>query len=198
MLKKMVVIAAAFAALLISAPAQAEEDDFKVSVGGKVGWLFLQDEPYSDLVENNWLIGGDLTLWLPQGFGFGVDVKFTTKDQDAEDIDNYDVDFEWNQIPISFNAYFRYTDGGSEIIPYIGGGLSVVYTDVTATQGTDVTEADETSYGFNIIGGAQYGNFFIEGQYIWSEASLEEINFLKDDEEDINVGGFNVAIGIRF
>ena len=188
--------------LVLSVSAFAQEDDFTFKVGLKAGWGFFLNEPFDETVENNWIVGGDLTMWLPSGLGFGVDAKYSTKDQDAADIDDFNVDFEFTTAPINLNAYYKMMNPDNEFTPYFGGGFSMVYADITATDydraGLEVT-ADDWSIGFNIIAGIEYGNFFVEGQYIWAQSEFEELNFLKEDiEDDLNVGGFNVMAGVRF
>lgn len=196
---KMIALVALFGLTLFASPALAADDDFTFNFGGKVGWLFLQDEPLSDIVENNWLVGADLTVWMNNGLGFGVDAKFSMKDEDNEDLEDYNFDFEWTQVPVNINAYYRFVEDGQEFVPYVGGGFSMVWTDMTVTVGNVETAQDEFAYGFNGILGVSYGNFFVEGQYIWAETdAYEDIAPLIGAEEDINVGGFNVAIGYRF
>ena len=188
--------------LVISTSAFAQEDDITFKFGIKAGWGFFLGEPLDETVENNWIVGGDLTMWLPSGLGFGVDAKYSTKDQDAADIDDFNVDFEFTTAPINLNAYYKMMNPDNEFTPYFGGGFSMVYADITATDydraGLEVT-ADDWSMGFNVIAGIEYGNFFVEGQYIWAQSEFEELNFLKEDiEDDLNVGGFNVMAGVRF
>ena len=188
--------------LVVSMSAFAQEDDFELKLGLKAGWAFFTEQPLDETVGNNWLIGGDITLWLPSGLGFGVDMKYMTKDRDAEDIDGYDTDFEFTSLPINLNAYYRIVNDSNDFTPYFGGGLSMVYADITATDvdnGNVEVTADDWSLGFNLIAGVEFGNFFIEGQYIWAQSEFEEFNFLKDSiDDDLNVGGFNVMVGVRF
>jgi outer membrane protein W len=202
MIKRISLIAVVAMLALVVAPVQAQDDEsITFRFGGKFGWHFLQSKPLSDLVDNNWIAGGDFTVWFPTGLGVGVDVKFSTKDQDAADIPDYDIDFKWTQVPICLNAYYKLpVASDSEVIPYIGGGLAIVYTDVTATENGVDTDSNDTSAGVNFIGGVEIAKrFFVEGQYIWSESTFEEIPLLKaDDEDKINVGGFNLTFGVRF
>lgn len=201
-MKKNLLIVAALAILILPVSALAQDDDFTFRFGAKAGWGFFTEEPFDETVENNWIVGADLTVWMPSGLGFGVDAKFTTKDQDAEDIDAYNLDFEFTSAPININAYYKIIDNNNEFTPYFGAGFSMVYADLTATDydnaGVEIT-ADDWAMGFNALIGIEYGNFFVEGQYIWAQAEFEEFNFLKEDiEDDLNVGGFNVMAGVRF
>lgn len=199
MLKKVAVFSALIALLIVAVPANAQDDDFKFNLGLKGGWMFLQDAPLSDSIENNWLLGADVIVWTESGFGAGVDVKFSMKDQDAADMDDFDMDIEFNQIPINLNAYYRMTDEGMEYTPYLGAGFSMVRTDITVTNNGVETAQDEFAMGFNVIAGVQYQNFFVEGQYIWAKAEFEDLAFIKEEvDEDMQVGGFNFALGYRF
>ena len=199
MLKKAAVFSVLIALLMVAVPASAQDDDFKFNFGLKGGWMFLQDDPLSDSIENNWLVGADVIVWTESGFGFGADVKFTMKDEDAEDMDDFDMDIEFTQVPINLNAYYKIEGEDMEFTPYIGGGFSMVHTDLTITNAGVETAQDEFAMGFNVIGGVQYMNFFVEAQYIWAEAEFEDLNFLKEDiEDDLQVGGFNFAVGYRF
>ena len=204
MTKKISLFAVLAVAVFAVSPVMAQDDDgIDFDFSGKFGWHFLQTDPYTSLVDNNWIAGGDVIVWFPQGFGVGADIKFSTKDSEAADIDDYDMDFEWFQMPISFNAYYRFPVDSDSIRPYVGGGLTIVYTDVTATYydgGTTEVEADDTNAGFNFIAGIEFGDmFFFEGQYIWAESEFEGIpESFDDDGEGINVGGFNLTFGIRF
>ena len=161
-MKKSLIALTTVAVMLIASPAMAQDDDFKVSVAGKVGWFFLQDEPLSDIVENNWMVGGEVILWMPSGLGFGADVRLSMRDKDAEDIDDYDFDMEWTQVPININAYYRF-DSGEEMVPYIGGGLTAVYTDITVKQtGEADISVDDTPIGFNVLAGIDYNGLLVE------------------------------------
>lgn len=199
MLKKAAVFGTLIALLIAVVPASAQDDEFKFNLGLKGGWMFLQDAPLSDSIENNWLVGADLIVWTESGFGFGADVKFSMKDEKAEDMDDFDMDIDFNQIPISLNAYYRLQGEDLEFTPYIGGGFSMVRTDIEVTNNGVTTNQDEFAMGFNIIGGVQYMNFFVEGQYIWAKAEFDDLAFIKEEvDEDMQVGGFNFAVGYRF
>lgn len=199
MLKKVAVFSALVALLIVAVPANAQDDDFEISIGLKGGWMFLQDAPLSDSIENNWLVGGDLILWTDSGFGFGADVKFSMKDAEAADMDDFDMDIDFTQIPINLNAYYRMTEEGMEFTPYLGAGFSMVHTDIEVTNNGVATSQDEFAMGFNIIGGVQYENFFVEGQCIWAKAEFDDLAFIKEEvDEDMQVGGFNFAVGYRF
>ena len=198
-MKKSLIALTAVAVMLFAVPTMAQEDDFKVSFAAKAGWFFHQDEPLSDIVENNWMVGGEVILWLPSGLGFGADVRFSTRDKDAEDIDDYDFDMEWMQVPININAYYRF-DSGDEMVPYIGGGFTAAYTDITVKEaGEPDIDVDDTALGFNVLAGIDYNGLLVEAQYFWAQAEFEDLNFLKDDpDDDLNVGGFLVSVGYRF
>ena len=206
MFKKVSLFAVLAIMVFAVSPAMAQDDDgIDFDFSGKFGWHFLQSDPYTSLVDNNWIAGGDVIIWFPQGFGVGADIKFSYKETDAADIDDYDIDFEWFQMPISLNAYYKFPVNSDSVKPYVGGGLTIVYTDVTATYlaaTSNEVSADDTNAGFNFIAGIEFGDmFFFEGQYIWSEATFEGIPELtnpEDDEDGVNVGGFNFTFGVRF
>lgn len=198
-MKKTLIALTAVAVLLSAMPAMAQDDDFTFSFAGKGGWFFFQDDPMSDIVENNWMVGGELILWMPSGLGFGADVRFATRDKDAEDIDNYDFDMEWTQVPININAYYR-VDTGEEYMPYFGAGFTAAWTDISVIEpGFEDISVDDTAIGFNALVGIEYNGLLVEGQYFWAEADFDELDFLKEDIDDkLNVGGFVVSVGYRF
>jgi hypothetical protein len=191
--------------LLFLAPAWTVAQDYEFNVAPKIGWMFLRGEPVGEISDNNWCIGGDAILWLPSNVGIGVDVKYFTKDVDREDSGDYDVDWESSIMPISFNAYFRSPQNGSQLRYYLGGGLSWVRASLSAvTDGlaldtfSATIEQDENVWGYNVVLGLQFSRLFVEAQYISASSEFEELQILTPDGDEFEVGGFNFMVGYRF
>lgn len=199
-MKKTAVMTTILALFAFTGIAQAQNDDMPFTFGVKAGWSWVQEEPLSDIVENNWSVGGDVTFWFDQGIGIGAEVQYMTKDDDGFDYEGTSLDFEWTQIPINVNAYYRMPLDGmeDETHVYFGGGASFVFTDLMIDDGSTMVDTDDSVIGFNVKAGVQYGMFFVEGQYIWAEWDDENVKAYFNETDDINAGGFSGWVGIRF
>lgn len=199
-MKKLTTLLVALVILSVTVNAAAQsDDDVKFQVGVKGGWNFWYDEPLSDSVDNNWIVGGEIKVWFPNGFGLGGEVQWTTKDELAEDND-LGIDIDYTQIPIHLNAFYRFPMEDSESVFYIGGGASFVYADATSSAnvgGVNISvSTDDTAFGFNGVVGFQYGMFFVEGQWLWAEATFDLAGV--DIAEDVQLGGPSFWVGVRF
>lgn len=199
-MKKLAMVTAIVALFGFATAGFAQSDDMPLSFGVKAGWLWFQDEPMSDLVENNWAVGADITFWFQENFGIGAEVQYLTKDDEGFDFLGDDVDFEFTSIPINANAYYRLPMEGmdDESHFYLGGGASFVFTDIMVDDGLTSVETDDTVIGFNVKAGFQYGLFFVEGQYLWAEWDDEDVKAFFGESDDLNVGGFSGWVGMRF
>lgn len=82
---------------------------------------------------------------------------------------------------------------------YVGAGPSLVLLDVES----DVVVGDaiamslnseDKAWGFNAVVGFEMQNFFIEGQYLWAKAGVEDA----PDLDKSQYGGVSVMAGYRF
>ena len=186
------------AILVVAAPVAAQdyEDGIKWSVGAKAGWFWFTDEPLTDFVDNNWIIAGEVIAWFPNGFGIGAEIEYYDDSEENISHAGFDVDVDYSQIPLNLNLYYRFP-GNDGFTPYIGGGPSFILTDLS-TEANDAPisfDGDESAFGFTVFGGIQYQNFFVEGQYLWADNTLEHA---AAGEIDLNAHGFSVWGGFRF
>jgi opacity protein-like surface antigen len=183
--------------LFIFAGAAGAQDDMKVSAGVKAGWFWFQDEPISDFIEDNWIIGADVIVWFGNGFGIGGEVLYLDAESDAVSHGGFDVVTQFTQIPVSANAYFELPMDNDMMKVYIGGGVSYVFTDLSTetVNGAISFDSDDSAFGFNGLIAIQYGNFFAEGKYLWAEPELEHA---AAGTQDMPTSGFSIMGGLRF
>lgn len=193
------ILAILFAALLLTNPLYAQDDERNFSIGAKAGWFFFDNEDLSDGLGSNWTLAGEIKMWLPGGFGLGAEVQYLSIGEKDTEFGGIPFDVDYSQIPIHVNAFYRIPTGNGMF--YVGGGGSFVFTDIDIS--TDVlffvpieTTADATTFGFNGVAGFQYGHFFIEGQWLWAEAEFNILSFTV--AEDVQVGGPSIWAGVRF
>lgn len=185
------------AALLIFAGAANAQDDMKVSLGLKAGWNFFQDEPLTDFIEDNWIVGGDVILWFDNGFGIGAEILYLDAESDPVTHGGAEVVTEFNMIPISANAYYTFPMDDMDLKTYVTGGVTYVLTDLSteaAAAGISF-DSDENAFGFNVGLGIQYMNFFAEGKYLFAEPELQHA---AAGTQDMPVSGFSIFGGVRF
>ena len=206
-MKKITIIVSSLL-LLVSTAAfsfqEKEDTGKKLDFGVKLGASLSQDgiisrsEGYSD---NRITIGANLRYWFAGNFGIGAEIHFERYSITHVDEVNSEFQQTKTKVPISFNGYYRMSDSEGVLMPYLGGGLSVIYIDNNFTRnGSDMIEMPvndpEAVLGFNVVAGFEYKSFFVETQYIWAEANtLKEISYAL---EETNVGSLNLWFGFRF
>lgn len=188
-----------------SAMAQSDDEtgiEFRI----KGGWNFLNDELFdgpANELKDNWAISGELIYWFSTTFGIGGEVEYYKRETDSfRDLSPFEIltnqPYSFRSIPVNLNAYYRWQTNDAKIRPYVGGGISAlnlevgrVYVDAGEKVPNTESTYDEVAFGFNVIGGIEYGRFFAEIQWLWAESDL-------GFDEDMNVGGTSIWFGIRF
>jgi hypothetical protein len=181
------------AMILVAAPSTAQDDDVKFNLGVKAGWFFFTgDELKDEDIDNSWIVGADVTAWFNENLGVGAGVQFVRKSVDLEGMDGSK---SVRAIPLNLDLYYKAPmDEGSHL--YLGAGPSLVLLDLEndAPEYATTFFAEDKAWGINAVAGFQMQNFFVEGQYLWAKASIED----HPDADKLQVGGFSVMAGYRF
>jgi opacity protein-like surface antigen len=195
-----------FISVIILTTAMAFADDEKgydIDLGIKTVVFFYNDEQGVRFQGvDGWSFGGELILWLPQGFGLGAELEYYTMTEDIDVYPGVSAEIKYVQYPININAYYRFLNCGcGGLVPYIGGGLSFVNAKVsasTAVAGMDFSfDVSDTFTGFTIFAGANWGRFFFEAQWLQVDANLG-IEGMLGDSGHSEASGLSLWLGFRF
>lgn len=188
---------AIFAAIAIPANSQ---DSIDTDFGIKGGWIWFLDEPLENSIGNQWMIGGEMKVWWPNGVGMGVELQYTDSGEEVAEGAKQNLTIGTSSIPFNINGYLR-TGGENEGSFYFGIGPSIVFADLSSTAVVDDVrvraDVTDTIFGFNGVLGYEFSNsLFLEFQWLFAEGQFEIAG--REDKLEIQHGGSSLWVGYRF
>lgn len=192
-MNKLLVGFAVVVMVLVSLPSFAQDEEVKFNLGVKAGWFFWSGDELKDAdFDNNWIVGADVTAWFNENLGVGAGVQFLKKSVDLEAVNG---EKSVRAIPLNLDLFYRAPLENDSSV-YLGAGPSLVLLDLSNDAPVYSTTffAEDKAWGFNAVAGFQMQNFFVEGQYLWAKAGIEDY----PNADKLQVGGFSVMAGYRF
>ncbi len=190
--------------VFLTVPAFASDGEtFDLDVGIKTVVFFYNDvEGVRLSVDHGWSLGGELIMWFPAGFGIGAEIEYYTMSEDFSLMPGIDVSADYSQMPICINGYYRFNRGGSGLVPFVGGGIAFVRTEVaTSTNAFGMTidlSLSDTFTGWTAFAGLEVGHFYVEAQWLQVGSDLGIDPGMLGDNDHSEASGLSFWVGARF
>ena len=190
-MKKIITIACL--ATIVSATsgtAMADSIKGKLGVTGKIGIMVPADNN-ADLNDNKTdagLIGGaGLIYGIDDHIAVEVDLSHAAFGSDGGD---------FGVTNLSFGGQYRFALADHRLVPYVGAGLDVIFSDFEANNGTNLDV--DTTVGVHVSGGVDY---FIQKQLaLTAEGKLVVApdTDIEGNRGDFDPTSFSTTVGIRY
>lgn len=203
MLKKQSLIILATALVFTVAPALAQDDDkFDIDIGFKtVVFFYNATEGVRIQGVDGWSLAGEVIFWFPQGFGLGAELEYYTVSEDIDVFPGVTADVSFSQMPFNINAYYRFKDVDWVGTPFIGAGICFIRHEASAS--ADIggiplnVSIDDTTTGFTVFGGIEFGRFLLEMQWMQVDVDLGIEQYVGETGHE-DASGLSLWLGIRF
>jgi len=194
-MKKIIVAACLATAISMTAGlAMADSIKGRVGVTGKIGFLIPADNE-SDFLKNKtdvgFIGGGGLIFGLTDHFAAEVEATRTSFGSETGD---------FGVTNLSFGGQYRFATSNRQLVPYLGGGVDVLFNDYEPNDGT--TRDIDTTVGVHATAGVDY---FLQRQLaLTAEAKLvaapdtDITDRFGAHRGDFDPTSFATTIGLRF
>ncbi|NTV48675.1 MAG: porin family protein [Geobacteraceae bacterium] len=195
-MKKLIVVACLATTISMAADASmADSIKGKLGITGKMGLLNPADnnaEYYDNRTDVGIIAGGGLIYGVDDHFAAEFDLTRAYFDSDTGD---------FGVTNLSFGGQYRFAIQQRQLVPYVGGGLDILFSDYDENGGarSDV----DTTVGLHVNGGIDY--FMQKNLALTAEAKIvvapdAEITDRQTGNHygDFDPSSFSTTVGIRY
>ena len=194
-MKKLITAACVAAAVTMTAGlALADSIKGQLGVTGKIGVVVPADNEsdfYHNRTDTGTVAGAGLIYGVDDTIAAELDVTRTFFGSETGDFGVTDL---------SFGGQYRFTSSRSPLVPYLGAGIDILFSDYDPNNGArrDV----DTTVGIHLSGGADY--FIQKNLALTAEAKLVLAPNVKikdgygDHRGDFDPSSFTTTVGVRY
>lgn len=194
-MKKLIVMTCLASAVAMTASAaMADSIKGKLGVTGKIGVLIPADNDsdfYHNETDAGFIGGGGLIYGIDDHFAAEVELSHTGFDSQTGDFEVTDL---------SFGGQYRFALANSQLVPYVGGGVDVLFSDYEPNDGS--SRDVDTTVGGHAKAGVDF--FLLKQLALTAEAKLllapdtDITDRFGNRRGDFDPSSFSSTVGVRY